>query len=216
MNRFTRACLIAAGLTIATSAAAVAQPTEWDNYAGLMLQSAFGNVTSQAFGVEAGVPVTSSIEVFLEGGRTFDAAPESTGKAAQLIAATLGQTQSNVGYSVTVPIDFFDVGARYRLPITGKLQPYVLAGGGIGRVKPDVTFTIGGATVNNRLDQFGIVLGTDLSGTTTKAMMVAGAGGLYPISDRFYADLEFRYNRVFISGGAIPFSRLGLGFGVRF
>jgi hypothetical protein len=47
-------------------------------------------------------------------------------------------------------------------------------------------------------------------------MLVVGGGARYPLGERFYADAELRYNRVFISGGAIPFTRVGLGLGVKF
>jgi len=201
---------------MAAGGAAFAQSAFSEKSIGLAVQSAFGNVTSQSFGLEAAFSVAPSIDVFLEAGRTADAAPASTGQGAQLIAGNLAATQANVGFTVAVPVTFIDAGARYRLHFGGKLQPYVLAGGGVGIVKPDVQFTIGGVNVTDRLDQFGVVLGTDLSGSSTKLMMVAGAGARYPLGARFYADAEFRYNRIFVSGGGIPFSRVGLGLGVTF
>jgi opacity protein-like surface antigen len=186
------------------------------SYIGVGVHSAFGNVTSQAFGFEGGTSLTPSIGIFVEGGKVVDAAPASLGQSAQLIASYLSTTQANVGYSVAEPVLFFDAGARYTIHTSGKLAPYALAGLGLGQVKPDVEFTIGGTNVNSTLSQYGVALGSDLSGSTTKIMVVVGAGVRYPLGDLFYADAEFRYNRVFISGGDIPFSRLGLGFGVRF
>jgi opacity protein-like surface antigen len=215
MRSIVRACVLGLGVWSA-AAAAFAQAPLSEKSVGVTAQSAFGNVTSQAFGLEAGFSVAPSIDVFLEAGRTVDAAPATTGQGAQVIAGTLAATQANVAFTVAVPIDFIAAGAKYRLHFGGKLQPYVLAGGGVGIVKPKVDFTIGGVSVNNRLDQFGVVLGSDLSGTSTKFMIVAGAGARYALGTHFYADAEFRYNRVFVPGGNIPFTRVGAGLGVRF
>jgi opacity protein-like surface antigen len=195
------------------SAQAVDAPQK---FVGVTAQSAFGNVTSQSFGVEAGLAVTPAFDVFLEGGRVFDAAPASLGQSAQTIAGFLSATQASVAYTVKEPVTFFDVAARYKIHTSGRFAPYLLAGIGLGQVKPDAQFTIGGTSVNSKLDQYGVVLGSDLSGSTTKAMMMVGAGVRYPLGDRFYADAELRYNRVFISSGAIPFARAGLGLGIQF
>ena len=47
-------------------------------------------------------------------------------------------------------------------------------------------------------------------------MAVVGGGARYPLTRSLFADVEFRYNRVFVSGRNIPFSRVGLGLGFRF
>jgi hypothetical protein len=204
-------------LLFAGIAAAQVGPSSADapaGYVGIVGQSAFGNVTSQSFGVEGGWAVMPSFVVFGEAGRVLDAAPASVGDAAQLIAGAI--QQANVAFKVKEPITFFAAGVKYVVWSSGKLQPYLLAGFGLAQVKPNVEFTVGGTNVNGTLDQFGIVLGSDLSGTSTKPMMEVGAGAVYPLGDRVYADAEFRYNRVFIPGAAIPFSRAGLGLGLRF
>ena len=85
----------------------------------------------------------------------------------------------------------------------------------MAQASPDAEFTIGGVNVTNSLDQFGVVLGSDLAGASTTAMMEIGAGVVYDITDRFYLDAEFRYNRVF-TDAAIPFGRAGAGIGIRF
>ena len=186
------------------------------SYIGGGIYSAFGNVTSQAFGVEGGTRLTPTIGIFAEAGKVVDAAPASLGQSAQLIAGHLSATEANVEYTVADPVLFFDAGIRYTIHTSGKLAPYALAGVGLGQVKPDVEFTIGGTNVNSSLAQYGVALGSDLSGSTTKIMIAVGAGVRYPLGDLLYLDAEFRYNRVFISGGDIPFGRAGLGFGVRF
>ena len=62
-------------------------------------QSAFGNVTSQSYGVELGVSLKPSFQIFGEVGFTKDTAPASLGTSAQAIANFLSQTQSSVAYT---------------------------------------------------------------------------------------------------------------------
>lgn len=185
-------------------------------FVGGFAQSAFGNVTSQSFGAEAGYALSPALEVFVEGGRTVDAAPASMGQAAQLVTVQIQKTAPNASYTVKQPVDFVDAGVRYQIDIQSKLAPYVLAGLGIGMVKPDAQFSVNGASVNANIAQYGVALGSDLTGSTSKLMGVAGAGARYPLTRSVYADFEFRYNRVFISGRNIPFSRAGIGLGFRF
>src|SRR5690242_17614577 len=58
--------------------------------------SSFGNVTSQSFGVEAGVTIAPRLQVFAEAGRTNDVAPSALGADAQRIAGSLSLAQPNV------------------------------------------------------------------------------------------------------------------------
>lgn len=218
MKSFAATSLVCLAMSLGLPCAASAQSSAdaTDYYIGGFAQSAFGNVTSQSFGAEAGFTVSPTIDVFIEGGRTVDAAPASMGAAAELVTVQIQKTAPNAAYTVKQPVDFIDAGVRYQIDIHRKLMPYVLAGAGIGMVKPDAEFTVNGVNVNGTIDQYGVALGSDLTGTTSKLMVVAGGGARYPLTQAIYADLEFRYNRVFISGRNIPFSRAGIGIGFRF
>jgi opacity protein-like surface antigen len=190
---------------------------EMRGYVELNAQSAFGNVTSQSFGGEVGIRVRPNVQAFFELATARDVATPSLGAAAQLIATSLAQTQSNVGYSVKEPATFGVVGGRYLFPMSDtKLQPYVLAGLGAAKVTRDVKFTVGGTDVTANLPQLGVVLGSDLSGSTTKAMITLGGGVVYPVWQRVIADFEFRYGRIFADDQGINLSRAGLGIGIRF
>src|SRR5471032_3273671 len=81
-----------------------------------VIQSVFGNVTSQSYGAEIGVTVKPNIQVFVEAGRVRDAASASVGTAAQLIAGFLAQTQSNVAFSVKEPVTFGVAGLKFTVP----------------------------------------------------------------------------------------------------
>ena len=203
-----------------TAKPAAAAPVEDAGYVEVVAQSAFGNVTSQSYGVEAGFTIRPQMQIFVEAGQTRNVATADLSAAAQTIAGALSRTQNNVGYTTKEPATFGDVGIRYSVPIAGsRARPYVLGGIGLASVKRNVAFTVGGTDVTSNLsqDQYGnIVLGTDLSGSETKPMFVLGGGLALPAWDRLVIDLQFRYGRIFAEDAAITVSRIGLGIGVRF
>lgn len=192
-------------------------PTPSKGYIEAVAQSAFGNVTSQSFGAEIGVTIAPRLQAFLDAGRVHDASPADIGASAQMIAGFLSQTQSNVTFRVRQPVTFGLVGVRYELPLpTGRLEPYLIGGGGVARVKRDVSFTVAGTDVTNTLDRFGVTLGTDLSGSETKPMLSVGGGVAWPAWTHLIVDFQYRYGRVFTSDGGVNISRAGIGLGVRF
>jgi opacity protein-like surface antigen len=210
----------AAIVTLAFSGTAGAQTTPAADadrgYAEAVLQSSFGNVTSQSIGGEAGFTVRPNLQVFIEGGLVRDAATSDIGTAAQQIAGFLSRTQSNVGYSVKQPVTFVAGGVKLLFPTSAALKPYVLAGGGIASVKQDVAFTIGGSDVTSSLPTYGVTLGSDLSGTFTKPLIQAGAGVMWPVWHQLVIDVNFRYGHIFADDSGINISRAGIGVGVRF
>jgi opacity protein-like surface antigen len=182
-----------------------------------VIQSAFGNVTSQSIGAEIGVTIRPNLQVFVEAGQVHDVATAEIGTAAALMAGFLAQTQANVAYSVKEPVTFGVAGLKYIVPMTGPVRPYVLGGGGIASVQQNVVFTIGGSDVTSSLaTQYGVQLGTDLSGSFTKPMFVVGGGAMWAPWQKLVVDLQFRFGRILADDGGINVSRAGLGVGVRF
>lgn len=203
-------------LTVAaTIMGGVAQAQPVGMYAEGVAQSAFGNVTSQSYGVEVGFGIRPDVQVFVEGGRVFDVAPPALGVAAQLIAGNLAQTQNNVTYTVSQPVTFGIAGVKYQFSIASKLQPYVLAGVGVAGVKRAVAFSVAGTDVTDTIQQLGIVLGSDLSGSFTKPMVTFGAGAMLPVGRQFIVDFQYRFGRM-LADDPINVSRAGLGLGFRF
>lgn len=207
------AALFAACLAVVTASVASAQTGQ--SYAEAVAQSAFGNVTSQSFGGELGIAVTTRAQLFVDAGQTRDTSAADLGAGAQRVAGYLSQAHSGVAYRTKQPVTFALAGLRYIVPIDSKLQPYVLGGGGAGRVSRDVTFSVSGTDVTGNLSQYGVALGPDLQGTDTKAMATVGAGVMWPLSGRLIVDFQYRYGRVFTSEG-ISLHRVGGGVGVRF
>ena len=190
--------------------------SESRGYVEAVAQSAFGNVTSQSFGGEAGITISPGIQIFVEGGQVRDASTTDLGGSAQVIAGFLSKTQSGVSFQVKEPITFGAGGIRYIFPVTSVLQPYVLGGGGAARIKKDAKFLVSGSDITSNLDQFGVVLGTDLSGSETKPLLTLGGGVAWPLWQRLVVDFQYRYSRVFATGQGINVNRAGVGLGVRF
>jgi opacity protein-like surface antigen len=185
-------------------------------YVEAVAQSAFGNVTSQSFGGEFGITVLPAVQVFVEGGHVNNVATAETAAAAANISSYLSQTQTGVSFGVKQPVTFGIAGVKFNIPVSGRLQPYVMGGGGVAQVKQNVTFSVGGADVTGNLTPYGVVLGTDLSGKVTKGMAVAGAGVMWSAWQRLVLDFQYRYGRIFTDGQGINVSRAGIGLGVRF
>ena len=181
-----------------------------------VIQSAFGNVTSQSYGAEGGVTIRPNLQVFGEVGRVSNVATSQISAAAQTIASYLSQTQANVAFSVKEPAIFGMAGIKFTVPTGGAVRPYVLGGAGVANVKQDVAFTIGGTDVTSTLPSLGVTLGTDLSGSFTKPMLDVGAGAMWTPTARLILDLQFRYGRIFAEDGGINVVRAGIGVGVRF
>lgn len=198
-------------------AQAQAQTQTATAYVEGVAQSAFGNVTTQSYGVEAGVTVWGPLQVYVDAGRTLDIAPATLGASAQTIAGALIAAQGGtVGSSVKEPSTFATAGVRYPLTMGTRLQPYVLGGAGIARVTKDVHFTVGGTDVTSNLLQYGVVLGSDLSGTTNNLMVALGGGLTYALSPSLVIDFQYRYGHVFSPDQTLNVNRAGIGFGVRF
>jgi len=203
---------------LACSSVAQAQTTEPSKgYAEVVAQSAFGNVTSQSYGGEIGVTIMPGLQVFIEGGQTRDVSTAALGAAAQQIAGYISQVQTGVTFKTKEPATFGVAGLRYLLPVqTTSVEPYVMIGGGVARVKQEATFAVNGTDVTSSVAQYGVVLGSDLSGSFTKPVLAVGAGVAWPVWSRMVVDFQFRYGRIFAQDGAINVARAGLGLGVRF
>jgi len=175
-------------------------------------QSAFGNVTSQAYGAEVGVSLGAVVQVFGEVSYVKDTAPSSLVANAQAIANSAG-----LASHATQPTTIGVAGIRFPFPASSKAEPYVLVGGGVAQVKKDVTFSSNGTDVTGSLSQppYYIVLGSDLSGSETKAMLSLGAGVVWIVWQKLIVDFQYRYGRVFTDEG-LNINRAGVGIGVRF
>jgi opacity protein-like surface antigen len=137
---------------------------------------------------------------------------------AQIIGNAIGASVSTVQRAA-----YFDIGVKYRiLKEYGRWRPYVLLGVGAAGVKTTADFAINGNDVTGQLDQFGVQLGRDLSGSLTKAFLTVGAGASMPLGKRYQVDLSYRYGRIFAKTSQIDndqginTQRAQVGIGIRF
>jgi hypothetical protein len=206
----------------ASEAGAQARPsasttTEDHGYIEAVGQSAFGNVTSQSYGVEAGATVAPNLQVYGELGNIRNVATPEISLAAQTIATALTLVQpAAVTFSVKQPVLFFGGGVKYLIPIEqSKVRPYVLGGFGVARVENQVAFQFGGTDASSSLAQY-VTIGSDLSGDVTKPMLTLGGGVVWPAWQRLILDFNYRFGRIFTDTQGTNVSRAGLGIGVRF
>ncbi|MCC7415820.1 MAG: outer membrane beta-barrel protein [Acidobacteria bacterium] len=177
----------------------------------------FGDKGSQFFGVEGGFAWTPDLDVFVEGGRVRDAAGQGIHDAANIVATGLARIQPGVIVETRQPAVFFGGGLRYRLRLGhSRAEPFLLGGAGFSRVEQDVTFLAGGTDITGTLDQWGVVLGTDLSGSFTAGHIVAGGGLVMPFGRQTFLEVSYRLMRIFAEDEGITANRGGLGFGIRF
>jgi opacity protein-like surface antigen len=200
-----------------TAAGGGAGATESTGYVEGIAQSAFSNVTSQSYGAEAGFTITTGLQLFVEAGRIRDVATSDLGLNAQTIAGALNQSQNGLfSYLVKEPVTFGVAGLKYLIPVAGNLQPYVMGGLGVARYTKNVRFLVSGTDVTGNLAQYGVVLGSDLSGDFTKPMLSLGLGVVWPIRQPLVIDFQYRYGRIFADNQGISVNRVGVGVGVRF
>jgi len=199
----------------ACSGVAFAQsPTAADDsrgYVEAVVQSAFGNVTSQSFGGELGVTVKPGVQLFVDAGYVRDTTPSALSASAQAIASDISAKAGGGSYQVKQPVTFGVAGIKYLLPVDqSRFAPYVMAGAGVARVEKDVSFTVATGQVSDY-----VTVGSDLAGNETKAMVSFGVGVDVPLGTMFVVDLQYRFGRVFTTDG-LNLNRLGVGVGVRF
>jgi opacity protein-like surface antigen len=171
--------------------------------------------TSGFVGAQGDLHLTRHVALFVEGGKIWDASTSDLAAGAARIASVMGTTSS-----VDDHIAYADAGVRLSIPLDVGAEPYIAGGFGAARVRTATTFA--GSATTSALGAWTTQIGTDLNGSVTKPMVMAGAGAAIPFSRRVFADLSVRYSRVLAKTSqiandqAIDLVRLQAGLGVRF
>ena len=173
-----------------------------------------GHAVGALVNVDLGKRLNEGWDVYLEVGRMLDTRTADVDVAAKVITDYLGTSATSTAKQ---PASYGAIGLRYRVPTGGRVQPYVGVGLGVAKVTRDVNFFVNGANVNAvLLDTYGVQLGTDLSGSETKALVTFSLGAQIPVSDSIFADVSYRFGRVFLADAGLNTSRLQFGIGLRF
>ncbi len=208
--------LFARGVLAQTPApAAQSSDEETPFYAAVDAAATFGHKSAGAFGGELGYHINKSFDVFLEGGHMTNVGTSELDARAQGLANSLGGSSS-----ASYKVNFFDIGGRYIFQVESrpKVHPYVAVGFGLASVTAQTVITVNGQALGP--DQ--ITYGSDLNGTADKFMFMLGGGAHYSFSDRYFADLSYRWGRISPKPDEIPddtaivTQRLQIGVGVRF
>jgi opacity protein-like surface antigen len=210
MTRFATLALVCVTMLMLAGTARAQTPSAKDGRMSVEFTAAatLGHKSDSAFGGEFDYRYNDDWDVFFEAGRMGNVASSALDSRAQVIANAIGASASVVQRAV-----YFDVGARYRLMARGRWDPYVMVGFGGAGVKTRTTFSANGDLV---------ALGTDLSGTLTKPLLMIGAGATMPFKHRYFVDLSYRYGRIFARTGEIEndtgtnTQRVQIGVGLKF
>jgi opacity protein-like surface antigen len=210
-------CLVALFGVGVRSAQAQATPgsDESKMYVEFNFGPTLGHKSDAFVGGEFGYRLTPGIDLVVEAGHMGNVGTSDLDDRATIIANFLGGTAATA-----FKVNMFAAGARYRIPVAARVEPYVLGAIGVANVKTEVEFSVNGTVVDP--ETRGVQLGGDLSGTQNKAILVLGFGINVPFKTRYFGDLGYRYGAIFAKTGnfetdkTIPTQRIVLGVGVRF
>ena len=191
--RWVLSAMVAAAVlatAVPASAQTVATPDTIWFIGGMGGASAVQNVGG-AYGLELGTRVTPKLDLFGDGYGVTDTATRRRIETAQNVATVIGVTQgASATATLKAPAGLFLGGLRYTIHEGGNLRIFVQAEGGVARVTYQPTFLLGGVDVTSQISQFGVTLGADLAGTTTKPAFGGGIGvavrrGVWDIGAQF-------------------------------
>ena len=217
MKRFAgvgAVCLVAILGADVSTARAQSVPAE-KMYGEFNFGPTLGHQSSGFLGGDFGFRVMPGLDIVAEVSHMANVGTSDLDNRATIIANAIGGTSSSA-FKVTE----FAAGARYRIPIASKFEPYVLAEFGVANVKTEVAFAVNGQPIDPA--SVGVQLGADLSGTLNKPIFVIGFGVNRTFKSRYFADLGYRFGEIFPDKDAfetdsgIPTQRIIFGVGVRF
>jgi len=218
MKRFAcvaAVCLVVTlGIGLRSAQAQAAPAADSQMYAEINFGPTLGHKSDAFVGGEFGYRLTDTLDLFVEGGHMGNVATTDLDDRAAIIANHLGGTASTA-----FKVNHFDVGVRYRIDGTPTIHPYVLGAIGVANVKTEVAFSVNGTVVDPSST---VQVGSDLSGTLNKTMIVIGFGINVPFKTRFFGDLGYRYGAIlsktdnFETDKTISTQRIVLGAGIRF
>jgi hypothetical protein len=195
------AAVALAAVSIAYPAAAQTPAASPASPAGHMFIGATGGAAavenvSGTFGGEIGVTLTDLVDVFGEGAWMADVVSRRELDDAKTIATFL-QNSQGAASTGTVKAPAFYAGAAVRVMFmhSGTVHPYVTAGGGIAHIAYQPTFTLGGTDVTANLSQYGVTLGSDVTGEVTKPAF-SGGFGVHVTQGRWYVDGSLRVTSI--------------------
>lgn len=212
-----RTLVIAAAIAALPCAAFAQTPRAYINGAGGFATTpdgTSGNVVS-----EVGVQVARNLFVFGNLGRFHDLQPSAEQPAVDSTTATLSSIGIDVAGKADVPAWYTSGGARFEIPASKHVIPYVFGSVGLARITPHATFAYESGTLGDTTPTTGadvtsqvVALGDFTQPPASNALMISGGGGVEaPIAKRVLFDASYRLSRV---DADTPLHTQGLTFGI--
>jgi opacity protein-like surface antigen len=219
MTRFGRLVMAVGVVWIGLTGAAWAQSNDHPFSAQGTFGVTFGP-SDGTFSGEFGFRLSREWELFFEAGQMHNVVGSLTEDRAQIVADEINGSTDPVETAA-----FYDGGVKYLLvPFGGGYTPYIGIGSGVAHVTKNVTFSVNGTELTEQQLQelYGVQLGNDLAGSTTKGLFVVAVGVSRNFAARGFLDFSYRYGVIFSKTGtidgdeALNTNRLQLGVGIRF
>jgi len=186
-------------------------------YIGGAIGAGIVDTVSPEGNIEVGMRVWKNLDLMIEGGYAGDLATRLEKDHANTIAGVLQASQGGTATgTVSVPSSSAALGARWVFESTGRYRPYVLLSFGGASVDIKPKFTLNGADVTGSIGNFGVTLGSDLTGSYRPSAVGGGVGVLMPFGPRWYFDGSIRLLSVNTVGQRTNLSRITVGMGRRF
>lgn len=172
-------------------------------------------------GGEAGFRIWKHLDVLAEAGYTSNLVTRRELAKASAVAGLIQSSQGgSVGSGVTVPTAYAAIGARWVFESISykQFRPYVLLSAGGAEVNLKPTFSQNGANVTGSLPNFGITLGSDLSGKYRPFAFGGGLGAMRPCPwlNGWNLDVSVRFLSINTVGQKTNWTRLSFGIVRRF
>ncbi len=167
-------------------------------------------------GAQLGIRLSPRFELFGEAAYLQDIVSRRQLGAASAIATYLSDSQGQpASGDLRIPTWTGSAGLRIFINTGGAVRFYVTGQAGVARATFIPSFTLAGGDVTKTLGAYGVVVGSDLTGSTTKP--VAGGGlGIVAGQHAWYLDASIRVLSVQFDGQASNVKTVAFGIGRRF
>jgi hypothetical protein len=210
--------ICAAALALAGARSASAQSIGSDRKWFLEGQGG-GAAVEHAGGLGGGIlgrQISSRLDIFAEVVYLQDVVTRRQVESADRVAAYLAQAQGHpASVSFDSPATFAGLGLRIFLRGPSGFRPYLVGQVGAAHVALRPAFSLAGADVTAAIDQYGVTLGSDLTGSSNAAS--AGGGiGVIAGGGAWYLDVAVRVIGLQRSGQTPHAACLSVAVGRRF
>lgn len=164
----------------------------------------FAAKTAPVFGAGFGINAGPSVQILGEIGRMQNVLPSDI---QQEFDDGVTGLQSQIGLPVRMDVkaqaDYALGGARFLIPATGRIRPYMEGTGGIAHVAMKFDIEVGGVDYS---DEFANEIGEDAE--TNEFMLSLGGGVQVALTTHFGVDIGYRFVRIFTDDPSVTANKI--------